>query len=402
MNKFYKFIGVSYVFLLVLLAALTHLHVIDLKIYEYININNTLNNFLKILLYAINLFFIIKIISRSKDIKHIKYFSFYILLTLPLVFLDSKLQFIPSFLVPFSAIFFLKMFKEFDNLTIKTLLQRFACFAIITNIVQLLIFFVRFGDFGVSNIQNLNLREYTIISIDLLAYYFIYLKVVMTNAAKPDSVVNFFLAKADSISKNVRFSEESIILDGLKLRQKIIFLIMVYSYQFFTLFLVLAIGIINNKFYELLIMLAMFFVGRYILGRSWHSGKLWICSITTFSSFYILTLFPISLKFTLLGAVSLSAIFTYVLHKIAEIEDENAELRIIKAYIKNFDIDKTTKDELIDRCMLAGMSREETLLAVELFVDKINAKDLAEKYHMAVSTLRNKKVAFKKRLLKLY
>lgn len=402
MSKFYRFIGISYLSLLVCLSVLTQMDVIDLKVYDYFYVNKNLNMAIMFIFYLLNVYFLLIITMRNHHKNNILYVILYGCCVLPLFTNAQTNEYILGFVLPISFMILIVVFRKDKKIKIKDILQNFAIFAIITIIVQFLIFFVRYPNTIIQINQALNIKHYTIISIDLLIYYYVYFKVVTTNDGTKRSILDLFSSKAKGIRQISESSNEVIEFENLKLKQRIIFLSMVYGYQFATLFIVLSIGFINKKPVELCIMLIVFWCGRHILGVSWHSEKLWLCSVVTFISFYVLTLFPINLKITLFGAVSMSSVFAYLLHKIAVYEQDNEELRLIKAYIKRFDIDKTTKDELTERCTLAGLSAEETALAVELFVDKINAKDLATRHLVAVSTIRNKKVSIKKKLLEIY
>lgn len=58
---------------------------------------------------------------------------------------------------------------------------------------------------------------------------------------------------------------------------------------------------------------------------------------------------------------------------------------------KPFDVDDCTKDELIDRCRKLHFSKENTNLAVMLFIDKIKQSEIADMLNIEVESVAMKK-----------
>lgn len=399
MKKFYSFIAISYLVALVVFATLTHLGLLDIKLYDKLEIGNSLNNIIKFCFYSINIYFLLMIISRNRYDKNIKYYVGYTAITIPIYLINTKYTFILTFLLPILFLFIMSILK-IDNIPIKQIITRFLMFLLITTLVQFLIFFVRFGQFDILNMQDLNVKHYFIVSIDLLIYYYIYYKVVTADVKSFFPVFNFLHAKNKCISKTCNDFQKVLDLQSLKMRQRAVFYLLAYGYQFITLFVVLAIGQLNNKLIELIVMLLIFWIGRKILCKSWHSDDLWKCSTITFVSFYILTLVPfVSFEISLLAGISLSAMFVFILYKLAEFEENYGKLKDIYNRFYSFDLMKCTENEILERCKIVGMSKDDTSIVLDIFYHQIPIKELSKKLHMTTNSLRNKKTKLKKRLL---
>lgn len=398
MKKFYSFVTCVYLFVLILFASLTYLGYLDVKLYNNIIEEDLIYKLIKFVFYYLNVYFMFIIIMRKNENKHIKYYLFYMVLITPFKIFVPYLNYINDFVMPIIFLIIISFISEFKDIKIKNLLKNIVTFVIISIIIQQLILFIRFGSFGFDAFKEFPIKSYVILNIDVLLFYFIYYKVVTINV---DGFPFFHVfTNKRSVQPNFKTCEENVI--NINIRQKIIFYIIAYGYQLITLSTILMIGKINNSFTELCIILCVFWCGRFILGKSWHSDNLIICFFSSVICFYILTLLPINLEYTLLGAVGASALFAYSLFLIAEHVEDYKRFKNFYDKINKFNIDKTTHNEIIKRCELIGLSKEDVLITVDLFVNKEKAKDLAIKYNMAVSSIRNKKSILRKKLTNIY
>jgi len=84
----------------------------------------------------------------------------------------------------------------------------------------------------------------------------------------------------------------------------------------------------------------------------------------------------------------------FILYKIKDYID----LKEFKEKKKEFNIDKCTKYELIKRCKEKGLSKHDIDIAIKMFYEKLDSKQLAAYLSIEVQSAKNKKYMLKKKL----
>lgn len=395
-NKQTRLIRVVSLSCLVLLIALftgSLLDVCDVTINGELNININIEKFIYMVMFLINMYFVFSISLNRYDNKImymcIGYIPIYIL---SVKFIGTNL--ISSTILPF--IYLIVLSKNKINCTL-----RHCIFVIITIIYQQISGFIKLRVFNFEYFE-MNLYQWLLYSLDLYIFYFICLLEVK-NYAKL-----VICANTKSISKIGGFSKENLNKiqnkdEGINVllkqcdnfKQKVLLFIMVMSLQLAQLAVVLLIGTLNNMLFETTIMIIVFWISRSTMGKSWHSDRLSVCSMVTFTSFFILTKISLPLKTSMFCCILLGMLFAFILYKAYYIKVK------VDRYdaIYSFKLETCTEEQLKERAMICGLSREETEIAIKLFIDKLKAKEYMDLVGASDEyTARNYKSKLKKKL----
>lgn len=122
-----------------------------------------------------------------------------------------------------------------------------------------------------------------------------------------------------------------------------------------------------------------------------------MCVSTAICWFGLYLSLPISVS--LISNVIVGVIFAVITWKLQEIIDAKAELATLKEKIerdKVFNTDTCTREELIARCKQLKFSKENTELAIRLFIDKTKQSIIADELCVG-----EKSVQMRKRRLKI-
>ena len=299
---FNLFIALTGITLLVTLFVLTAFDVIDIRIPEQDTLSDYVEVSLKTIMLFINIFFMIKCCVRLNNFK-CTIQSLVIVCAIGLIYnhIDATTS---TFLVAPLIIILV-------NKNRKKLLTKLLLYILITSLYQYVSGFVKIGLFNLEY-RGVNALGGLVYSLDLYIFYYIYWKGVDNYVGY--AIKSIFSTKKNSIRQDVKSSEE--VLGGeekLTTKQKVIFATMVMGYQVFQLLVVLTIGLFNQMFFELIILLIVFWIGREILKNCYHCETLRNCSLLTFSGFYIVTKISPPLSVSIFLIVILSGLFVYML-----------------------------------------------------------------------------------------
>lgn len=226
--------------------------------------------------------------------------------------------------------------------------------------------------------ESTNSNTFTgfLLSIDL---YLFFLYAYTTKEVRRYAIKYLVLSKGKCLRSTAEAGQKVLIEDDLTQRQKVIFVFLSQGYQVCQLLVVLAIGLLQNAILELTIMLVMFWIGRKILQKSWHSEKLWICSCAAFSGFYILTNITLPLQVSLLATVALSGGFVYLMHILGVKQEKLEELE------RWYTPEKQFRKRLNDHGFF-GVKEE---IAVLHHIRKETIKEIAERVGYSEQTCKN-------------
>ncbi len=362
--------------LVVLLSAflLTLLGVIDLRYVSEVELHPLINFSLSTSLFMLNMYFVFSITLDVYDNKVFKYLLWY----LPILIVPQliwEVHFIMSSILPLVFLLCIKPKKQ----TCITYIKLF----LLTSFIQVLLLFVKTHEFN-PIVTHHNSVTTMVYSIDLILVLYFIRKVAINHglACKLDIYAEIF-----SILKTRRPSEKVLDFDELTKRQQILFLTLASGYQIMQLLVVLALGLIGNMFLELVVMLAMFWCGRKILGASWHSNTLWLCSVATFSGFFILIRISLPAVVSLFCVVILSSLFVYVLHALAIAQSKLEQLD--KLYNECFAKHEFTTFDDFDKYKFTNETQE---IAYKWKVLKLTGKEILADYpHLTIDSLKVRK-----------
>ena len=357
-DKIIRFTGVSCLILLLTVFILTLFGFVDLRFSENTTyVNPWLEFLINSILFYINLVFVFYYCLNSGINKAIVTCIAYIPIDIFFQLLFDNCLIISSVLP--------LLFLLVISFKTKTFL-RYLFFSTLTIVYQEISMYIKYH-----RVQSLylddNIFSVLILSIDLILFYIFICKEVNIDVPRPHCEL-VVLSKGHSIPSNPKVCEEI-----LTKRQNIIFVAISQSYQIFQLIVVIGIGIMNNALMELFIILAVFWVGRKILQRSWHSDKLWICSCATFSGFYVLTKVTPPIETSLFLVVVLSSAFVYLLHIIGVKSERLEELE------RHYDTDFSKY----------GFSRSMSEFAYDYKINKLTIKEQMAKTGLTEQVVKN-------------
>ena len=298
---FNLFIALTGITLLLTLFVLTALDVIDIRVAEEVKLPIYVDLMVRFMMLTLNSAFLVYVTTPKNN---------FITKTLSITFLTIILyNVVPcnelvTFLTPILVIL---VTSKSD---IKIVKKLFVCI-IITTLYQFISGYIKIGFFNLSS-NGIDTITDLIYSVDLYIFYYFYVKGV--NNYVGNTYKSFLSTKKNSIRQDVKSSKE--VLGGeekLTTKQKVIFATMVMGYQVFQLLVVLTIGLFNQMFFELIILLIVFWIGREILKNCYHCETLRNCSLLTFSGFYIITKVSPPLSVSIFLIVILSGLFVYML-----------------------------------------------------------------------------------------
>lgn len=304
-RRFITWLGIAGVTVLLSAFVLTLFGIIDLKFADEFCANFYVDIFLKMVLFITNIVFICLIVSnKSKFIFHIIFLT---LILYPILMkIPEHLWSLATVLYPLFCAFAIGLMNK---IPIKTLAFSSIALSILVILFQQTSNFIKVGNFLISY-EDFNTIEILVFSIDLVLFY-LYLRKVGDYYAMGKFLV---FSKSKSVRQAEEPSEEVLNVEELTKRQEAVFRLLAGGYQIFQLLVVLGIGVINNMWIELVIMLIVFWNGRKILGNCWHSEKLSICSAATFTGFYILTKITPPFSISLFLVICLCGMFTYFMY----------------------------------------------------------------------------------------
>lgn len=384
-NKFLNLIAMTFVTVLLSAFILTYMGIIDLKIINEIHFSPWTEYFANFAMFMINMFFVFTVSFCVLD-KRI----WYILAGYGIIYIIFSFTpwghtlFFSTLLPIFYVVIVAKL--KFNN-EFNKILIRHGLFMLVVPIYQQISGYIKFMNMGLQYYKCNPLMLF-VYSIDLYLFYsLIYMEV--NNYARR-SGKHLVCTEAVSISVNIEPDEQAFQqqIASVSPAQRFVFNALCQFFQIFQLAIVLLIGLINNMCIELLIMLAVFFLGRRMLGTSWHSKKLSVCSAVTFGGFYILTKLTLPLNISLFSCIALSAGFVYILHHAGLHEIKYNALLMDKQQKEAFNLKTSTEPQMRERCRELGKSKEYEDFCVMAFVWKLRRKDIALKMQYEESTVK--------------
>jgi hypothetical protein len=128
-----------------------------------------------------------------------------------------------------------------------------------------------------------------------------------------------------------------------------------------------------------------------------------MCRLITSVVFFFGVSFVLPFSLSIFSAIPINYFIAWVGYTKKQCDDYEYKYEQLKAQIEKdhkFSVDNCTKEQLLARCRELGMSKENTDLAVELFVDKVSRKELAQKHFITEDGIKVKKRRMKEKLNK--
>lgn len=377
--RFTLFLGATGLVVLLTAFILTLIGVVDLRIVSNLAIPAWVDFVGSFALFMLNMYFVFSITLKT-HVKNLLFFlmGFAFLWVIAPVFIEADQGLIFSYVLPLltclTFLYFQKQWNLWSFARIGLVFIGVPVYQVISGMVKVLCFKLAYNE--------LNLITVLLMSVDLFFVYLFIYKVVRQYelvVAKKFCV----LSKRNWVFQSrhsYRPAEKEKLILLLKMAIR-------WLYFAFQLAVVLLIGKLNSAFWELLVMLPVFWLGRVVLGKCWHSDKLWLCSCVTFSGFYSLTKCTLPFNISLFCCIILSGAFTYTMFKLGEMQESLDHY----AQLTAFSLKSCTEAELREQCRLRKMRQEDTEKAVQAFVQNMSGKDLAIAWGMEYQSARNKK-----------
>lgn len=167
--------------------------------------------------------------------------------------------------------------------------------------------------------------------------------------------------------------------------------------------LLLGYSILIGKPFEFLCLFLPYFFTKGLYDRQYHATSLKQCFVLSSLIFAFLTTITLPNEYSIVTALFIGLLSAYLSQKAGVIQFKLKDYAYIEPRYnqlvdfyqqhidKPFDVDDCTKDELIDRCRKFHFSKENTNLAVMLFIDKLNQSKVADILNIEVHSVAMKK-----------
>lgn len=167
-------------------------------------------------------------------------------------------------------------------------------------------------------------------------------------------------------------------MDDLTLKQKIAYIGLVGAIQIFQLCGVLLIAFLNNAIFECIGIYIGMIAGKIFFTKAWHADSVFMCSLTTFGVFYMLTRSTLPSNISIFVSLALGFLLAYVLYRLAIMKEQ---ARLYTESKK--DINNLTFEELQQLCYTKSISETDTRFLYD-YLKKPNGETnegIANKYH---------------------
>lgn len=374
---------------------LTWLGIVDLKYVNEVSFNYWIEYIGHLVMFMINVFFMFSItLNFYKYTKYlcIGYIPLYMLAEMSFSETMIASTIIPIIYLLLVNCFFIKI--KFKNFLLKGLFAN-----IIMSIITFLLNTIKnnFSHFRYFKFNNC--LTVFIYSIDLYLFYFaIYKGVRIYDWENVVRLLRFLKSNCKKILSNWRKGDVS----DLTNRQRYIFFFLVWSYLILQSTFVLGINLLINKLFyylgglyigiiELICLWIMLEIFRSVLGKTYHNKDPIICNKVSLVVVFVISRFSLPFKISLLFNIVIVAIVTYLIHVFVIKKEQFESLFEYKHNQEEFNLKTCTSEQLTERCRLHGFSKEDTELAIKLFVDKIKLKEAAALLNIELQSMKNKK-----------
>lgn len=165
--------------------------------------------------------------------------------------------------------------------------------------------------------------------------------------------------------------------------------------------ILLTYSFIVNRLVEFIIMFTMFFITKDSYTSQYHTTSMKNCLIVSLAVFIALTRITVAKQYSIMISVLLGAVVPYISYRLSIIKHNSDTFNDIQSNMF-VPLDKTSfnKEQLINACRKLNFSDSTTALAIELFIDKLPARQLADKYCIQCESIRIQKYRLSKKLFK--
>lgn len=314
-GRLFLFIGLSSFCLLITIFVLSVMGIINLEVIKDITLSVSFQTAFSIFCFFAQMFLVIGIVTKATLWKTLWMTLCFSVLYVIIGFIPYSV--VSAIIVPLLFLMFLgKMIMKEDW---KTTLKKICCISAYIVITQLMLMSIRTATFDLPYnffTDTLLLVIQGDFILKLLLYYMVVKFNVLDSVAVPLFLSRKSRRKVRPIGeKNIQRISE--VKNTLSKKEFIIFLTIMSIYQIGNLVFVLFMGLTFNVLFEMLVFLFIFFIGRNILGDSWHSNKLTTCLMSTIAIFFFVAITMIPFSYSLSYAIVVSAMFVVILHLVA-------------------------------------------------------------------------------------
>lgn len=343
-----------------------------------------LDEFIRACMFMINMFFVFSISLKIYDKRIFRILIWYI----PILIISSMLfpnSLIFTALIPLlycivCGVLYKNSIKERFFIII-----RYVLFSIVIILYQAVAIKIKLNLFGAADFgKSAGLINSLLCNIDLfIVMILIYVKEGEKNGHK-------LVVHSDNVG-DVEQSHEDVEAvnkyNGFNKWQKAKIMTVVMVIQLLQFVAVFGLCAIGNVWYELCVILPMFWLSRRHLKPSWHSNNIYICTIISVLSFYIASKFTIPIKYSLFSPVVIGLLLAYTFY-----------------WLKNHNINKpflcksATEAEMRKRCLALGIRGDKAELAVKAFILKTPRKELLIDEYDTIGNVNSRISKLKKKL----
>lgn len=165
--------------------------------------------------------------------------------------------------------------------------------------------------------------------------------------------------------------------------------------------ILLTYSFIVNRLVEFIIMFTMFFITKDSYTSQYHTTSMKDCLVVSIVVFIVLTRVTLSKQYSIMISLLLGAFVPYISYRLSILKHNSDMFNKIQSNMF-VPLDKTSfsREQLINACHKLNFSDATTKLAIELFIDKLPTRQLADKYCIQCESIRIQKYRLSKKLFK--
>ena len=190
----------------------------------------------------------------------------------------------------------------------------------------------------------------------------------------------------------------------LPLKLRIKFYAFKYGLYAFIFLMIGAFAFLLDKHIEAIFLFVSYVFLRYKFPTTFHHPNTYWCVFWSILSFWLCIVATLPLNLSILSSVIVALVLCYILFKIQQsldIREENKKLKEELDKSKQFSIYDCSKDEFIAYCLNNKVRRDRIEYVWDILRSQMSVNDLADKYVVEPSTIKQDRWRYKKKLNKV-
>lgn len=190
----------------------------------------------------------------------------------------------------------------------------------------------------------------------------------------------------------------------LPLKLRIKFYAFKYGLYAFIFLMIGAFAFLLDKHIEAIFLFVSYVFLRYKFPTTFHHPNAYWCVFWSIISFWLCIVATLPLNLSILSSIIVALVLCYILFKIQQsldIREENKKLKEELDKSKQFSIYDCSKDEFIAYCLNNKVRRDRIDYVWDILRSQMSVNDLADKYVVEPSTIKQDRWRYKKKLNKV-